>query len=162
SKLNLNAAMGVEGPTDYDVADTQAPPVAGEDGVLDSLLDEAMKARPEVQSLEDQIRATQLTMRSIEGQYGPSVSATAGLTQGGQRHRAGRRAGGAGAGCGAGGAGGRQALHGAGATASRIGTAIGARACGIGKSSSSSLRWWPSPRSASSSIAAARRRSRPP
>jgi len=83
SKLNLNAAMGVEGPTDYDVADTTAPPVPGEDGVLDSLLDEAMKARPEVQSLEDQIRATQLTMRSIEGQYGPSVSATAGLTQGG-------------------------------------------------------------------------------
>src|SRR5207237_8495235 len=72
SKLNLNAAMGVPGPTDYDVADIQAPPVQGEDGALDALLEEASRARPEIQSLEDQIRADQLTMRAFEGQYGPS------------------------------------------------------------------------------------------
>jgi outer membrane protein len=82
SKLNLNAAMGVQGPTDYDVADTQAAPVPGEDGLLDALLEEANRTRPELQSLEDQIRAELLTVRSIEGQYGPAISATAGLTQG--------------------------------------------------------------------------------
>ncbi len=83
SKLNLNAAMGVQGPTDYEIADTTLLAVPGEDGALDPLLEEANRARPEVQSLEDQIRAAQLTVRSIEGQYGPSLAATLGLTQGG-------------------------------------------------------------------------------
>jgi len=85
SKLNLNAAMGVQGPTDYDVEDRAEPPVPGEDGGLDALLEEANRARPEVQSLEDQIRAEQLTIRAIEGQYAPSLSATLGFQQGGAR-----------------------------------------------------------------------------
>ena len=83
SKITLNAAMGVQGPTDYDVADVQQPPVAGEDAGLDPLLEEASAARPEVKSLEEQIRAEQLTVRSIQGQYGPAISATAGFQQGG-------------------------------------------------------------------------------
>jgi outer membrane protein len=83
SKLNLNSAMGVQASTDYDVQDTAEPPVPGEDAGLDLLLDEANRARPEVQSLEDQIRADQLTIRSIEGQYAPSLSATLGFQQGG-------------------------------------------------------------------------------
>jgi outer membrane protein len=85
SKLNLNAAMGVQGPTDYEVADLQAPPVLGEDDALYPLLEEANRNRPELQSLEDQVRASQLTIRSLQGQYGPTISATAGLTQGGTR-----------------------------------------------------------------------------
>ena len=83
SKLTLNAAMGVVGPTDYEIADTQMPPVAGEDAPLEPLLEEANRARPEVQSLEDQVRADQLTIRSVEGQYGPALSATLGFRQGG-------------------------------------------------------------------------------
>lgn len=83
SKLNLNAAMGVQGSTDYEIADTTLETVPGEDAALDALLEEANRARPEVQSLEDQIRAQQLTVRSIQGQYGPSLAATLGLTQGG-------------------------------------------------------------------------------
>jgi len=85
SKLTLNAAMGVLGPTDYEIADTQLAPVTGEDAPLEALLDEAYRARPEVQSLQDQVRADQLTIRSIEGQYGPSLSATLGFRQGGTR-----------------------------------------------------------------------------
>jgi outer membrane protein len=85
SKVSLNSAMGVQGPTDYDVEDTAQPPVTGEDGELDVLLEEASRARPEVQSLEDQIRAEQLTMRSFQGQYAPSLSATLGFQQGGAR-----------------------------------------------------------------------------
>ena len=84
SKLNLNAAMGVQGSTDYDVSDVQQPPVTGEDTALEALLEEASKARPEVQSLEDQIRADQLSVRSIEGQYGPAISATLGFQQAGR------------------------------------------------------------------------------
>jgi outer membrane protein len=83
SKLNLNAAMGVQGPTDYDVADIQAPPVPGEDGELDALLDEANRARPEVQSLEAQIRSDQLAVRSVQGQYWPSIGVNAGFIQSG-------------------------------------------------------------------------------
>jgi len=38
-----------------------------------------------VQSLEDQIRAEQLTIRSFQGQYAPSLAATLGFQQGGDR-----------------------------------------------------------------------------
>src|SRR6202011_3614756 len=67
------------------VEDRAEPPVAGEDAELDALLEEASRARPEVQSLEDQIRAAQLTIRSIEGQYAPSLSAPLGSQRGGPR-----------------------------------------------------------------------------
>jgi outer membrane protein len=83
SKVTLNAAMGVEGPTDYEVADVQPLPVQGEDAPLERLLEEAVQARPEMQSLQEQVRAQQLTVRSIQGQYGPSLSATLGFVQGG-------------------------------------------------------------------------------
>jgi outer membrane protein len=83
SKVTLNAAMGVEGPTDYEVADVQPVPVEGEDTPLERLLEEAVQARPEMQSLQEQVRAQQLTVRSIQGQYGPALSATLGFVQGG-------------------------------------------------------------------------------
>jgi outer membrane protein len=83
SKVTLNAAMGVQGPTDYDIADTQMPPVQGEDGLLDALLDEANRTRPELQSLEDQIRSNQLTASALRGQYWPSIGASAGFVQAG-------------------------------------------------------------------------------
>ena len=83
SKLNLNAAMGVQGPTDYDIADTQLPPIAGEDAAPEALLDEANRARPELQSLEDQIRAAQLAVRSLQAQYWPSLGANVGFVQAG-------------------------------------------------------------------------------
>ena len=83
SKLNLNAAMGVLGSTDYEIADTQLAPVPGEDAAVDALLEEANRARPELQSLEDQIRAAQLSVRSLQGQYWPSIGANVGFVQGG-------------------------------------------------------------------------------
>ena len=83
SRLNLNSAMGVQGSTDYDIADTTLAAVQGEDADLDALLDDASRARPEIQSLEDQIRAAQLTVRSLEGQYWPSIGANAGFFQSG-------------------------------------------------------------------------------
>jgi outer membrane protein len=83
SRATLNQAMGVEGPLDYDVADQALAPVAGEGLPIDPLLDEAIKARPEIASLMKQVRALQLTMRSIEGAYGPTLGAQVGFTQGG-------------------------------------------------------------------------------
>ena len=83
SKVTLNTAMGVLGPIDYDVSDDQMQPVPGEDAPVDPLLEEAYKARPELQALEEQVRADQLTVRSIEGQYGPALNANLGFKQGG-------------------------------------------------------------------------------
>jgi len=83
SKVALNTAMGVLGPTDYDVADVQFDAVQGENATIDTLLEEAYKARPELQALEEQVRADQLTVRSFQGQYGPALSANLGFRQGG-------------------------------------------------------------------------------
>jgi outer membrane protein len=83
SRANLNQAMGVEGAIDYDVSDEALAAVPAEDDAIDPLLAEALKARPEFASLDEQLRAQQLTIRSVEGQYGPSISANAAFTQGG-------------------------------------------------------------------------------
>ena len=83
ARVQLNAAMGVSGDTDYDLADDPAPEVAGEDGTIDSLIGEAEKARPELAAQEQQIRAQELALRSFQAQFLPSLSGTLGFTQGG-------------------------------------------------------------------------------
>src|SRR5438045_624771 len=62
SRAQLNQAMGVEGPIDFDVADQSLGPTAGEDAPAERLLTEALKARPEMASLADQVRAQQLNL----------------------------------------------------------------------------------------------------
>jgi outer membrane protein len=83
SRAQLNQAMGVEGPIDFDVADESLGPAAGEDAPTDALLAEALKARPDVASLADQLRAQRLSISSIRGQYAPSIAAVGGLVEGG-------------------------------------------------------------------------------
>jgi outer membrane protein len=57
SRAQLNQATGVEGPIDFDVADESLGPTPGEAAALDGLLAEAFRARPELASLGDQVRA---------------------------------------------------------------------------------------------------------
>ena len=83
SRVQLNFAMGVPGSIDYDLADEPVPPVPGEDDPGDPLFAEAEKARPEIASLEEQVRAQQLTVRAFEAQYLPTLSGNAGFAQGG-------------------------------------------------------------------------------
>jgi outer membrane protein len=83
SKAALNQAMGVEGSTEYDVADESISPVAGEDGALEKLVDEAIKTRPEFASLQKQILAQEKTLDAIAGTRLPSLGATAGATEAG-------------------------------------------------------------------------------
>jgi outer membrane protein len=83
SRAQLNQAMGVEGPIDYDVVDQSVSPVDGESSSPTDLMAEATKARPEMASVEEQVHAQELTRKSIEGQYGPSIGASAGFSQGG-------------------------------------------------------------------------------
>jgi outer membrane protein len=83
SRALLNQAMGLEGPIDYDVADQSLGPTRGEDATTEQLLAEALKARPEMAALADQVRAQQLNLGSVRGQYGPSIAAVAGVVEGG-------------------------------------------------------------------------------
>ena len=82
AKAQLNQAMGVEAPTDYDVADESFPAVAGEERPLEPLLDEALRARPELAALANQIRAQELTLHSVEGAYWPTLSLSTGVADG--------------------------------------------------------------------------------
>ena len=85
ARAQLNQAMGVEGPLDYDVADDAAAAVEGEDGDPDALLEQALAARPEVAAMEQQLRAQELTVSAVTGGYWPTLSLSAGVTEAGPR-----------------------------------------------------------------------------
>jgi outer membrane protein len=80
ARAQLNQAMGIEGPADYDVADDTMPAVEGEDQPLETLLAEAIRARPDVASLEGQVRAQQAAIGSARGGYFPSLGVAAGIS----------------------------------------------------------------------------------
>jgi outer membrane protein len=75
SKAQLNQAMGVEGPTDYDVGNDTIAPFPQEDQPLAPLLDVALHTRPEFVSVDQQVRAQELTIASVRGAYFPSLGA---------------------------------------------------------------------------------------
>jgi outer membrane protein len=85
AKATLNQAMGVETYTDYDVSDDGLPEIAGENGSLQVLVQQAWKARPEFASFDRQLRSLDLTLSSIKGGYFPSLGVSTGLTEGGSR-----------------------------------------------------------------------------
>jgi outer membrane protein len=83
ARAELNRAMGTVGDTDYDVADDNFPPIPGEDGALGPLIDEGVRARPELAALDAQIGAQELALRAAKGGYWPSLSFVAGATDAG-------------------------------------------------------------------------------
>ena len=83
AKAQLNQAMGIEGPTSYDVRDEPLSPLDNEDLSLDLLLEEATAARPELAALSNQVRAQEFILRSVENAYLPSISLSTGLTKAG-------------------------------------------------------------------------------
>ena len=83
AKVQLNQAMGIEGPIDYHVAEETLPALDNEDGPLEVLLESALKTRPEFAAFSNQVRAQEFTLRSIEGAYRPSLSVSTGLTKAG-------------------------------------------------------------------------------
>jgi outer membrane protein len=80
SKAQLNQAMGVEAPVDYEVSSETFPPVPDEAQALDALVDEAIRARPEIKQIIDQIEAAQESIRSSKGGYWPSFFASGTVT----------------------------------------------------------------------------------
>jgi outer membrane protein len=83
AKAQLNQAMGVEASTDYDVADDTLGPLPDEDAPTEQLVEEAVRARPEMAAFDRQIRAQQLTLRAVKGGYFPSLNAGMALTDAG-------------------------------------------------------------------------------
>ncbi|MCK6551762.1 TolC family protein, partial [Myxococcota bacterium] len=84
AKAQLNVAMGVEASTDFDVAPEPSRAPDGEELTLDALLDEAMRARPELAALAEQLRAEELSMGATRGEYWPSINASTSLGESGE------------------------------------------------------------------------------
>jgi outer membrane protein len=79
----LAQAMGVPVGERYTLADQEIPPIAGEDGAPGPLVEHAEKNRPELANIANQRRAQELTIRSLKGSYGPSVSALGNFAEAG-------------------------------------------------------------------------------
>jgi len=84
ARAQLNQAMGVEQPIDYDVADETAPPVEGEDSPGEALAQEALQARPDAAAADAEVRAQEFTLRSDQGALGPSLGLSTGFVDAGE------------------------------------------------------------------------------
>jgi outer membrane protein len=83
SRAQLNQAMGVVRPLDYEVADETLPPVPGEDGSTETLVKRAIAARPELAALVHQQESQKQLIRSARGNYYPSIGASAAMSENG-------------------------------------------------------------------------------
>jgi len=84
SKVQLNQAMGREGPGDFEIAEDALPPVDGEELGFPGLMDEAARARPELAQLGAQIRAQESSVSSAWGGYWPTLGVSTSFSAGGQ------------------------------------------------------------------------------
>lgn len=80
ARVQLNVAMGVSSNSPYDVADDGLAPIEGEDESTEALAARGLASRPEIQSLEKEKQYGELTVRSLKGGYGPTLSAIGGLS----------------------------------------------------------------------------------
>jgi len=80
----LNQAMGVDAPARYEVTGGASPAIAGEQSSVDTLVDEALRSRPELAAKLAQLRAQEATNKAIRGRYGPALGAIAGATYNGR------------------------------------------------------------------------------
>jgi len=80
ARAALNRAMGVTGAIDYDVADQTFGAVDGEVQPVATLVDEALRARPDRAALDEEIHAQELARSAAVGSYGPTLSLVAGAS----------------------------------------------------------------------------------
>ena len=85
ARVRVEQAIGATDLGPWEVVDTTLPPLPGEEAAPEVLLAEAISARPDIAALEQQVRGQQLTVRSLEGGYGPSLGVSAGVTEAGAR-----------------------------------------------------------------------------
>jgi len=84
SMAQLNQAIGLPADTTYSLADSDLPPIAGEDSSSSALVSQALTARPELAVLARQREAQEETVRSARGGYGPALSANGNVSARGQ------------------------------------------------------------------------------
>ncbi len=82
-RAQLNQALGVLGDVDFDVGDDEQPPVPGEDGPQQALVDQAIANRPELLALERQRKQQELALRALHSSLWPVVAVTAAATEAG-------------------------------------------------------------------------------
>jgi len=83
ARVQVEQAIGATDLGPWQVAETALPPVQGEESAPQVLLEEAIRARPDIAALEQQVRAQELTVRSLQGGYGPSLSLSGGVSESG-------------------------------------------------------------------------------
>ncbi|HEY2747598.1 MAG TPA: TolC family protein [Polyangia bacterium] len=82
AKAQLAQSMGGDA-GEFDVADATLDAVAGEDAPVDALLDEALRARPELAAAAAQLRAQGFTIAAAKDTFGPTLALSAGATESG-------------------------------------------------------------------------------
>jgi outer membrane protein len=83
AKAALNEAAGLVGGTAYDVVDEDEPPVEDESQPLETLVEKALAARPELANLWKLEDSQHATIRAAKGGYGPSLAVTGGASESG-------------------------------------------------------------------------------
>lgn len=77
ARAKLSQAIGVETPPTYEVIGADAAAVDGEAKDTDGLLTEALAARPEVEAMDSQVHAQELTLRAVRADYLPTLGLSA-------------------------------------------------------------------------------------
>jgi outer membrane protein len=81
AKAQLNQAAGITGGTDYDVGNELVPPIDDEAQPLETLVNKAMQARPELATLDRQRSAQEASVSAAKGGFGPTLSATGSVAE---------------------------------------------------------------------------------
>lgn len=85
SRVRVEQAIGAPDLGPWEVEQSGIAPLPGEDAAPEVLLAEAIAARPDLVALERQVHAQELTVRAIQGGYGPSLGVSAGVGKVGAR-----------------------------------------------------------------------------
>jgi outer membrane protein len=81
ARVLVEQAIGLTDLGPWDVDEVGLPPVQGEEAAPELLLNEALGARPDIASLEKQLSAQELTVSSLKGGYGPTLSLSGGASE---------------------------------------------------------------------------------
>lgn len=85
ARVQVEQAIGVTDLGPWEVEETSLPPVPGEEAAPEVLLQEAIAARPDLSALSQQLRAQELTVRSLQGGYLPTLGVSASVSEQGPR-----------------------------------------------------------------------------
>jgi outer membrane protein len=83
SKAQLNQSMGIEDSIDFDLSDETFGAVEGEDVGTGTLVDEAVRTRPEMGNLRLEVKSQELAIRSARADYWPNLGLTSSITDAG-------------------------------------------------------------------------------